>query len=84
MADNRGILHVSQLDRFKEWLVWSSVPFRPGKGFWQALQVQVDDGAGRLSWEAIFKRKDMPEHYTVSKRLVALVRAFHDWNRRNP
>lgn len=66
---NRYTLHVSKLDDFKEWLNSEGIPYRPGKGNYQVLQVRTEkDG-----WQCIFKRDDMPEHYSVNDKLMRLV-----------
>ena len=65
-------LHLSHLEPFKQFLIDEFVAFRPGKGDFQVLQIQLPDG----QWACIYSRLDMPEHYTVDRRLENLVHRF--------
>lgn len=71
MAD-RCTLHVTKLEAFKEWLNDNGMAYRPGKGPFQALQVQT----ATSGWQVIYSRNDMPEHYTIGDKLTPLVRRF--------
>lgn len=68
---SRCLLHLSHLEDFKAWLDAQGVGHRPGRDFYQVLQVQVPGG-----WACIYQRNHMPEHYTVESRLEGLVRRF--------
>ncbi len=69
---NRNTLHVKKLDAFKHWLDENGFAYRAGKGEYQVLQVQTD----RDGWQVIFRRNDMPEHYSVNDKLMYLVQRF--------
>ena len=69
---SRNTLHLSHLDKFKPFLIDQFIAFRPGKGDYQVLQIQMQDG----QWACIYSRHDMPEHYTIDKRLDNLVHKF--------
>lgn len=69
---NRCTLHISKLEKFKEYLNNYGVAHRPGKGDYQVLQVLT----ANAGWQAIYKRSDMPEHYTVQDKLMPTVQAF--------
>jgi len=69
---SRNTLHLSHLESFKQFLIDEFVAFRPGKGDFQTLQIQLPDG----QWACIYSRLDMPEHYTVDRRLENLVHRF--------
>ena len=69
---SRNTLHLSHLEKFKQWLVDEFIPFRPGKGNYQVIQIRLDDG----QWACVYTRHDMPEHYTVDRRLEPLVHRF--------
>lgn len=68
----RCTLHLTHLEPFKEWLNTQGCAWREGKGEYQVLQVLTPkDG-----WQIIFRRADMPEHYTVNAKLLPLVTRF--------
>lgn len=69
---NRTTLHVSRLEAFKRWLEQQGIAYRPGKGDFQMLQVLTEEHG----WQCVFRRLDMPEHYTVQDKLMPLVRRF--------
>lgn len=50
----------------------SGGPYRPGKGEWQVLQVKTP----QYGWQVIYRRKEMPEHFSLNARLVSLVEKF--------
>lgn len=70
MAD-RKTLHKTKLGAFKEYLDYNMIPYRPGKGDYQVLQVQIE-----ARWQVIHERLDMPEHFTIPEKLVPTVFAF--------
>lgn len=69
---SRNRLHLSHLEPFKQFLIDEFITFRPGRGDFQVLQIQLKDG----QWACLYSRLDMPEHYTVDRRLDDLVTAF--------
>lgn len=69
---SRNLLHVSHLPSFQEFLIRNSIPFRPGRGNFQVLQIQLEDG----QWACIYSRLEMPEHYSVDRRLDHLVKSY--------
>lgn len=69
---SRNQLHVTKLEDFKEWLTSQGIQHRQAKGDWQVLQVAIGGG----QWAGVYCRLDMPEHYTVDRRLDGLVRKF--------
>ena len=70
---SRNLLHKSKLEAFKAWLVEQDIPFRPGKGEWQELQVRLPSST---VYAAVYSRADMPEHLSVDRRLDSLVNRF--------
>lgn len=77
MAD-RCTLHVNKLEAFKVWLQDNDFDYRPGKGEYQVLQVQTK----RHGWQVVFKRADMPEHYSINDKLYPIVKRFIKEGRR--
>ena len=69
---SRNLLHISKLEEFKGWLDKEGLPHREGKGEWQVLQVCKDG----THWNCVYKRIDMPEHYTTDRHLDNLVVKF--------
>ena len=69
---SRNTLHLSHLEPFKQFLIDEFIVFRPGRGDYQVLQIQLKDG----QWACVYSRLDMPEHYTVDRRLDKLVVQF--------
>ena len=67
-----NLLHINKLDAFKRYLDSKDIPYRPGKGGWQVLQVMTR----KYGWQCIFRRADMPEHYTIQEKLYPIVRQF--------
>lgn len=67
----RNLLHINKLDEFKSWLTAQGIEHRPGRGEWEVLQVNVNG-----VWPCVFRRINMPEHYTTDRRLDGLVRRF--------
>lgn len=77
---NRCTLHKKMLDQFKEYCDNYGIAYRPGKGFYQVLQVQTENSG----WQPIYRRNDMPEHYTIPDSLVDMVKlGFLPWRRKN-
>lgn len=72
MSDNKCLLHISKLDEFKNWLTNNDIPFRPGKGHYQVIQVMTK-GDG---WQVVFRKNEMPEHFSINHRLMPTVRKF--------
>lgn len=68
---SRNLLHKTKLEDFKVWLDAHHVPHRPGRGSYQALQVNMSG-----KWCAVYERNDMPEHYTTEHTMDSLVRKF--------
>ena len=77
---SRNRLHLSHLESFKQFLVDNFVAFRPGKGDFQVLQIELPDG----QWACVYSRLHMPEHYTVDRRLDNLVSKFIKAKRSEP
>lgn len=74
---SRNTLHLSHLEPFKQYLVENFIAFRPGRGDYQVLQVQLADG----QWAGIYSRGKMPEHYTSDKRLDPLIEKFIEYKK---
>lgn len=74
---NRDTLHINKLDDFKKYLDSQGIAYRPGKGAYQVLQVQTS----KHGWQCIFKRHNMPEHYSINDKLYPLVRQFLNANK---
>lgn len=68
----RDLLHFNQLEAFKAFLDKRGTRHRPPRGDFQVLQVEKHGN----QWEALYKRLDAPEHFTVPKPLVGLVIEF--------
>ena len=66
------LLHVSKLEDFKKWLRENKIPFRNGKGEWQVIQVKT----AKYGWQVVYRRKEMPEHFSLNARLVSTVEKF--------
>lgn len=69
---NTIALHISKLDAFKLWLNDHGIAHRPGKGDYQVLQVRTPNNG----WQCVFRKNEMPEHFTVNEKLMPLVRRF--------
>ena len=69
---SRNLLHISKLDAFKAWMDASGIEWRPARGEYQVLQVEMLKGG----WACIYWREKMPEHYTVDVRIEPLVQRF--------
>lgn len=72
MAANKHTLHKTKLELFKQWLELKEIPYRAGKGHYQALQVLTP----KFGWQCVFIKDDMPEHFSVNDKLMPLVRDF--------
>lgn len=68
---SRNLLHVNQLTDFVEWLNSKDINNRPGSGYYEVLQVQV-----QKQWFAICKREGRVEHLSVPPTLESLVIQF--------
>jgi hypothetical protein len=69
---NRCMLHISKLDAFKAYLNDQEIAHRPGKGEYQVLQVLTE----LFGWKCIYRKLEMPEHYSLDDKLVPLVYRF--------
>lgn len=69
---SRNLLHVSKLDSFKAWMDASGIEWRPARGDYQVLQIEMLRGG----WACVYWRAKMPEHFTVDVRIEPLVRRF--------
>lgn len=69
---NRNLLHKSKLGNFITWCFENKIPTRPGKGSFEVLQVYDK----RLGWGVIFEKIDAKEHYTVSDKVMPIVRRY--------
>lgn len=69
---SRNLLHKTMLEPFKVWLTAEGIKHRPPRGDYDVLQVQNR----APEWLCIFDRDAAPEHYTVDRRLVQMVRRF--------
>lgn len=67
----RDLLHISKLEAFKQFLARNNIQFRDGKGEFQVLQVFINS-----KWSPIYRRNDMPEHFTIQAELKKIVRKF--------
>ena len=67
----RDLLHVSKLDAFKRYLTTKSIPYREGKGDYQVMQVYYKN-----KWIPIYRRNEMPEHFSIHVEMCKLVRDF--------
>lgn len=68
---DRGLLAISQLENFKQYLDKIGINYREGKGIYQVLQVNYGGG-----WSPIYIRQEAKEHLTVQRELVPLVQKF--------
>ncbi len=69
---SRCLLHITKIEEFKSWLTDQGIPHRPGKGFYQVIQVCKDG----KHWNNIYTRHHMPEHFTNDRHLDSLVAKF--------
>lgn len=68
---DRFTLHKTKLEEFKEYCNDNGIAYRDGKGNYQVLQVMTTKG-----WKVIYKRDDMPEHFTVDDNVMPIVREY--------
>ena len=66
------LLHINRLDEFVAWLDANQIPHRPGKGEYQVMQVKTT----HAGWQVVYRRKEMPENFSLNNRLAGLVRKF--------
>jgi hypothetical protein len=71
---NRGLLHKSKLEDFKQWLDSAGYEHRPGRGDYQVLQVKTNYPHG--NWQCLFDRDNAMEHYTTPWPLESIVKSF--------
>lgn len=69
---NRCLLHQTKLQAFIDWCATHGIASRPGKGDYQVVQIETR----AHGWQVIFKTNDNPEHFTVNKALMPLVKQF--------
>lgn len=74
----RNLLHKTKLEDFKSYLDEKGIPYRPGKGDYQILQVQHPDHG----WLVIYSKLEAPEHYSVPWKLTSTVEKFIHWSRK--
>jgi len=70
---SRNLLHINKLEAFKAWLDKKGIKHRKGLGDWQIMQVFHPD---LNVWACIYERIEMPQHFTVDKRLDKLIARF--------
>jgi hypothetical protein len=71
---SRNLMHKNKLEDFKKWCDRMNIPYRPGKGQYQVLQILTEF----FGWKIIYKRNDMPEHYSLDEKLVPIIKKFID------
>jgi hypothetical protein len=69
---SRCLLHVGKLQAFKDWLTINGIEYRSSRGPYEVIQVLVTPPY----WYCVYGRINMPEHYTVDRRLEPTVRRF--------
>lgn len=69
---NRYTLHFKHLDEFKAWLDAQGIEHRPGRGFYQHMQVRH-----RGEWQAIYRRISATQHFSVPDPLAGMVTRFY-------
>lgn len=69
---NRCILHQTKLQAFLDWCAARGIASRPGKGLYQVVQIETR----AHGWQVIFKTATNPEHFTINKTLIPLVKQF--------
>lgn len=73
MTNKRCTLHKTHLDDFKYWLrEIKQIPYRDGKGEYQVMQVLT----ANYGWQVVFRKAEMPEHFSVNEKLVPIVNEF--------
>jgi hypothetical protein len=70
---DRALLHIDQLQMFRDWLDSIGVKWRDTAAAYQVLQVYSQRTG---DWVPIYKRNEATEHLTVQGRMVPLVRRF--------
>lgn len=75
----RNLLHRNRVHEFLEFCRQQGLQVRPGRGDWQIAQIQP---IGSTAWHVLYERRVMPEHVTVPKPLIALVKNFISQSRR--
>lgn len=74
MTNKRCTLHISHFEAFKDWLrEIEQIPYRDGKGAFQVIQVLTPSSG----WQVVFRKADMPEHFTVNEKLMPIVNKFY-------
>ena len=78
MSFKRCTLHKTHLEQFQYWLrEIEQIPYRPGKGDYQVLQVLTSDHG----WQVVFVKAEMPEHFSVNEKLMPIVRQFYSFKK---
>ena len=67
-----NLLHMNQLDAFKDYLTRHGIRHRPPRGDYQVLQVCKHGN----QWHALYQRLAATEHLTVPRPLMGLVLNF--------
>lgn len=77
----RNLLHVNQIEAFKEYLDGNQIPWRPGVGEFEEMQVRIEN-----KWVAIYRRLDTNAgnplvHLTVWDGVIPIVHRFLRYKR---
>lgn len=70
---SRSLLHVTKVEAFKTWLIEQGHDCRDPVGYYQLLQIRLK---GHTAWWALYRRERMPEHVSVTKPLIPIVREW--------
>lgn len=70
---SRNLLHRTKFNQFKDWLRVKGYEYRNPRGEFELIQIRIP---GLNMWACVFDRVNVPEHYTVDRRLDPVVRAF--------
>ena len=78
MPYKRCTLHKTHLEPLQYWLrEVKQIPYRNGKGDYQVMQV-LTVGHG---WQVIFRKAEMPEHFSVNEKLMPLIDEFYRYRK---
>lgn len=69
---SRCLLHQTKLQAFVDWCASKGIASRPGKGPYQVVQVETR----AHGWQVIFRTDANPEHFTINRTLMPLVKQF--------
>jgi hypothetical protein len=70
---NRNLLPKAWLEDYRAWLEAQGFQTRPGRGEYQALQVQLPN---QPQWHSIFYKETGNPHYTVPSPLILVTTAY--------